>query len=212
MTKSYDCIVVGAGISGLSAAYELHRRGASLLVVEADEQPGGSIRSQRTAEGFLLENGPNTVVSSSAPMQQHFEALGIDADLLVADRRGARRFVLLDGQLELLPMSPPTFLRSKVLSTSAKLRLLAEPLLPRGVTPDESVASFITRRLGPEVANHLVDRLYRGCMLVFPTSFPFVRPSPASGRQSTATAALCWACWLPRAKRSSRASRAHAAR
>lgn len=162
MMKSYDCIVVGAGISGLSAAYELQRRGASLLVVEAHHEPGGSIRSERTAEGFLVENGPNTVVSSSLAMQQHFEELGIADDLLVADRSGARRFVLLNGQLELLPMSPPTFLRSKVLSPKAKLRLLAEPLLPRAVTPDESVASFITRRLGPEVANNLIDPFVSG--------------------------------------------------
>jgi oxygen-dependent protoporphyrinogen oxidase len=160
--QTYDCIIVGAGISGLSAAYELHRRGASLLVVESQAEPGGSMRSERTAEGFVLENGPNTVVSSSPALEQHFADLGIADERIVADRRGARRYILLDGQLELIPTSPPAFLRSSLLSNTAKLRLLAEPLLPRANTPDESVETFFTRRLGSEPARRLVDPFVSG--------------------------------------------------
>ncbi len=159
---SYDFIIVGAGISGLSAAYELSRRGASLLVVESRPVPGGSMRSEQTSEGFIIENGPNTVVSSDPAMQQHFEELGIESERMVADRRGARRYVLLDGQLELLPSSPPTFLRSRILSPAGKLRLFAEPLLPRASTPDESVAMFFSRRLGPEMASHIIDPFVSG--------------------------------------------------
>jgi oxygen-dependent protoporphyrinogen oxidase len=159
---TYDCIIVGAGISGLSAAYELSRRGADLLLVEARDEPGGSMRSEHAAEGFVLENGPNTVVSSDPAMDQHFADLGIAEQRIVADRRGARRYVLLNGQLELIPTSPGAFFQSPLLSTSGKLRLLAEPLLPPAATPDESVATFFTRRLGSELANHLIDPFVSG--------------------------------------------------
>ncbi len=159
---TYDAIVIGAGISGLSAADALHQRGASVLVVEARDTVGGSIRSERTAEGFVLEHGPNTVVSKDPVLWEHFAGLGIASQRLVADRRSGRRFVLINGQLELLPTSPPAFFASKVLSTRGKLRLLAEPFLPRTRMPDESIASFCTRRLGSEAAQRMVDPFVSG--------------------------------------------------
>lgn len=159
---TYDAIIVGAGISGLSAAYALHQRGASVLVVEARDAVGGAIRSERTAEGFALEHGPNTVVSKDSLLWEHFGELGIAAQRLVADQRSGRRYVLIDGMLELLPTSPPAFFGSKVLSTGGKLRLLAEPLLPRTRMPDESIASFCTRRLGSEAAQRMVDPFVSG--------------------------------------------------
>ncbi len=159
---NYDAIVVGAGISGLSAAYALYQRGMSVLVVEARDTVGGSIRSERTAEGFVLEHGPNTVVSKDPVLWEHFAGLGIASQRLVADRRSGRRFVLINGQLELLPTSPPAFFASKVLSTRGKLRLLAEPFLPRTRMPDESIASFCTRRLGSEAAQRMVDPFVSG--------------------------------------------------
>lgn len=167
--QTYDCIVVGAGISGLSAAYELHRRGARLLVVEAQNEPGGSMRSERTSEGFVLENGPNTVVSRDPALDQHLSDLGIAEERIAAERTGARRYIVLQGKPQLIPMSPPALLKTPLLSTPAKLRVLAEPLLPRAVTPDESVKMFFARRLGPEVANHLLDPFVSGVYAGVPT-------------------------------------------
>ncbi len=166
---TYDCIVVGAGISGLSAAYALHRRGADLLVIEAQDVVGGSIRSEQTSSGFALENGPNTVVNNNTDMDDHFAELGIGDDLLVANRAGARRYVLHRGKLELIPMSPPAFLRSPLLSAPAKLRLMAEPLVPRARTADENIAMFFTRRLGAEPAQRLIDPFVSGVYAGDPT-------------------------------------------
>lgn len=178
--QSYDVVIVGAGISGLSAAYELHRRGADVLVVEAREEVGGAIRSERTSDGFVVENGPNTVVSRSAELEQHLEDLGIAEQRVVANRHGARRFVFLNGQPELLPSSPPTFLRSPVLSPWGKLRLLAEPFLPKAATADESVATFFARRLGPELVENIIDPFVSGVyagdphQLSAPATFPAI--------------------------------------
>ncbi|NJP06982.1 MAG: protoporphyrinogen oxidase [Chloroflexaceae bacterium] len=160
--EAYDCIVIGGGISGLSVAYGLHRRGCQVLVVEAQSRAGGSIRSERTGDGFGLENGPNTVVSSDPAMDEHFAELGMSDELLVASRHGARRYILVDGQLELIPMSPPTFLRSRVLSPLAKVRLMMEPLIPRSPMADETVRAFFTRRLGAEPAQKLIDPFVSG--------------------------------------------------
>lgn len=159
---TYDCVVVGAGISGLSAAYELHQRGASVLVVEARAEAGGSMRSEQTAEGFLLENGPNTVVTRDPALDQQFAALGIASERLVANPQGGRRYIVLNGKPELLPMSPSALFKTPLLSTRARLRLLAEPFIPRATTPDESVAAFFTRRLGAELADNLVDPFVSG--------------------------------------------------
>ncbi len=157
----YDVIVVGAGISGLAAAYALHQRRANVLVLEARATPGGSIRSEQS-DGFVVENGPNTVVSRDPLLWQHFAELGIEADRLTADRRSGKRYIVLHGKPTLIPTSPPALVQSKLLSVKAKLRMLAEPLLPRAVTPDESVAAFFARRLGSEPMQHLVDPFVSG--------------------------------------------------
>jgi oxygen-dependent protoporphyrinogen oxidase len=110
----------------------------------------------------MLENGPNTVVSNDPLMDEHFAELGIAEEYVAADRQSGRRYLLLNGQLELLPTSPPSFFSSPVLSTAGKLRLLAEPFIPRAVTPDESIEMFFARRLGPEAAHNLVDPFVSG--------------------------------------------------
>lgn len=158
----YDVIVVGAGISGLSTAYELHRRGARVLLLEAGTAPGGAMQSQRFDGGFQVENGPNTVVSRSVELEQHLSDLGILEQRVVADRAGARRFILYNGVPTLIPTSPGALVNSPLLSTGGKARMLAEPLIPKASTPDESVAAFFQRRLGSEVFEHLVDPFVSG--------------------------------------------------
>lgn len=158
----YDVVVVGGGISGLSAAYQLHKRGLRVLLVEASDEVGGALRSRTTPAGFLLDCGPNTVTSKDPALWQEFADLGLSATLLTADRRGARRYILHHGRPELLPTSPASALRTPLLSPLAKLRLLAEPLLPRSPAGDESAKAFFARRLGREPAERLIDPFVAG--------------------------------------------------
>jgi oxygen-dependent protoporphyrinogen oxidase len=155
-----DTLVIGAGISGLSAAHALLRAGRGVLVAEAAGRAGGNIRSRHEA-GFILEDGPNTVAASHAELWRHFEELGVAGELVEAERRGARRYVLRGGEPVALPASPPALVRSPLLSARAKLRLLAEPLVPHA-RHDESVAAFFARRLGAEPVAALVDPFVSG--------------------------------------------------
>jgi protoporphyrinogen/coproporphyrinogen III oxidase len=158
----YDCLIVGGGITGLSAGYTLARAGRRILVCEAAADVGGVMRSERTSAGFLVEYGPNTVTSNDPALFEHIAELGLAEERIVARREGARRYVLHNGQLKPIPLSPPAFVRSSLLSWQAKLRLLAELVLPASPAHDEHVAAFFIRRLGVEPFERLIDPFVSG--------------------------------------------------
>jgi protoporphyrinogen/coproporphyrinogen III oxidase len=152
-------VVVGAGLSGLSAGLALARRGDDVRVVEASDRPGGVVRSDRP-DGFLLELGPNTVRPTPEVMGLVRE-LGLEGEALFADPR-LPRLVDFGGALHAVPMSPPGLFSTGLLSAAGKLRMLLEPFVRRGGAPDESVRDFVTRRLGAEVAERLVEPFVGG--------------------------------------------------
>ena len=152
-------IVIGAGLSGLVQAHQLARMGREVLLLEASERPGGVVRSERQ-DGFLLELGPNTV----RPTHEIWALAGDvglhDQALLVSSR--APRYVDFGGRLHRVPMSPMALLGTDLLSTRGKLRLLAEPFVPPATSGSDTVRSFFSRRLGPEVAERLVEPFVSG--------------------------------------------------
>jgi len=158
----YDTVVVGAGITGLAAAHELHRSGADVLVLEREDRVGGCIRSERTDDGFVLEHGPHTVRSADPELFGQLASLGLEGERVEAGTAGRKRYVVRRGRPVPVPSSPGGLLTTPLLSLPAKLRLLAEPLVPRGSTADESVAHFFRRRLGREVAEGPVAAFVSG--------------------------------------------------
>ncbi len=153
--------VVGAGITGLVAAYELKRRGMPVTLFEATGMPGGSIGTS-IADGFLAEHGPNSFVTS-APVEALIADLGLDADVVDANPVSNRRYIVRKGALVPFPLSPVAMLTTPLLSMRAKLRVLLEPLVrPRTSTEDESVATFVRRRLGNEVLEYAVNPFIAG--------------------------------------------------
>lgn len=149
-------VVIGAGITGLVAAYELKRRGVTVTVFEAGPRAGGSIGTS-LADGFLAEHGPNSFVSS-APVEELLGRLGLQDEVVEANPDANRRYIMRGGRLVAFPMSPLALLTTPLLSFRAKLRVLLEPLVRGGaVGADESVASFVRRRLGKEVLDYAVN-------------------------------------------------------
>ncbi len=156
-----SAIVIGAGVSGLTAAVALRRRGAKVALLEAGPRVGGAAHAARL-DGFLCEEGPNTLLISRPETRRFLEETGLLDAAIEAAPQAQRRFVVREGRLVALPSSPMTFLASPILSWRAKARLLREPFLPRGTDPDETLAQFVRRRLGDEMLREFVDPFVSG--------------------------------------------------
>ena len=147
--------IIGAGISGLAAGYRLQEHGLSVRVLEASTRTGGVIQSW-SDEGFLVEQGPNSIRAGSAALESLIDDLDLHGERIWADDTSDTRYVVRDGQPRALPRSVRSFLTTDLFSTRAKLRLLAEPFIGRAATDAESVAQFTKRRLGSEVLDYAV--------------------------------------------------------
>ncbi len=151
-------VIAGAGISGLTIAHHLAAAGIPHIVFEASERAGGVIRSGRI-EGSIVEYGPQRA-RLSPTLDALVASLGI-AQRAVSAPPDLPLFVLRDGRLHEAPLSPGSLLRTGLLGTGAKLRLLLEPFA-KPARDDESIASFLTRRLGREAYLHFAGPLYGG--------------------------------------------------
>ena len=159
---SVDVAVIGAGVSGLTAAHELLRRGHRVVVLERQVRAGGNAVSERVG-GFLMEHGPSSVNAASCAAAEFSTSLGLDP--LVCGLGSEVRYRYLTGRdgLHRVSTHPLGFLLSNYLSPGARLRVLAEPAIPRGnASIEESVAGFWSRRFGPEFAERVIDPLTGG--------------------------------------------------
>jgi oxygen-dependent protoporphyrinogen oxidase len=155
-----DSIIIGAGIAGLVAAHRLKQAGQNILLLESSEHAGGVIKSIE-ADGFLIERGPNSLRGTHEFLDL-LDDLGLQDELVTGDAK-APAYVYADGRLQAVPMSPPALIKTRLISMAAKFRLLGEPFIKaRREAAEESVASFITRRLGAEILDRLVSPFVSG--------------------------------------------------
>lgn len=157
-----DVIVIGAGISGLATACWLHRRGLAVQVLEAGTRVGGTIGSVQDS-GFLVEAGPNSALDSTPLIGELLSDLGIAAERVEASSAARNRYVVRDGRLIPLPLTPGAFLATPLFSWRAKLALLREPFIAAApVDAEESIAQFVRRRLGSEFLDFAIDPFVSG--------------------------------------------------
>ncbi len=154
-----NTVVVGAGISGLTAAYTLHQAGVNVQILEASDRSGGLIHSQ-TEAGFLTEAGPNTFPSTATEILALCAQLGLQSK--AADAQAKKRYLYLNKKLTALPTHPLQALTTPVLSPSAKLKILQEPFQSKIHAADISISDFISHRLGNEAAERLFDPFISG--------------------------------------------------
>ena len=161
-TRVLDAVVVGAGISGLVIAHRLKRAGFDVGLVDAGARPGGVIGTV-TRDGCLYERGPNSALDTTPLIGELVDELGLQAQMRFASEAAAKRYVVRDGALTALPMSPGAFLSTKLFSASAKLALLREPFLRASpADAEESIAAFVRRRLGAEFLDYAIDPFVAG--------------------------------------------------
>ncbi len=174
-----DVIVVGAGLSGLTAAFRLALQGRRVEVLDAGERPGGVIGTQRR-DGMLYELGPNSGMDTTPLINDLLRDAGILDQRLDAEPAAARRYIIRGGRLVPMPTSPLAFLATGLFSWRAKLALLREPFVPRlpAAAPEESIAAFVRRRLGQEFLDYAIEPFVAGIyagdpeQLSVPAAFP----------------------------------------
>jgi oxygen-dependent protoporphyrinogen oxidase len=162
MKRDKKIVVIGAGISGLTAAYLLHKEEYDVVVLEQRDRVGGSIETV-TENGYLFDRGPNSGLETTPLIRQLVDELNLKEQFVYANREGNKRYILRDGILHALPMSPPAFIKSKLFSGRAKLRLMSEPII--GKSKDgyyQSIAEFVTRRLGKEFLDYAINPFVAG--------------------------------------------------
>lgn len=155
-------IVIGAGISGLTTAYLLSKKGFDVNVLEKNNAVGGSIESV-TENGFLFDRGPNSALETTPIISQLVKELNLESELLYASKQANKRYILRDNKLHALPMSPPGLIKTKLFSTKAKFRLMAEPFIGRSKDGYyQSLAEFVKRRLGQEFLDYAINPFVAG--------------------------------------------------
>jgi protoporphyrinogen/coproporphyrinogen III oxidase len=153
-------VVVGGGISGLTCAYALRKAGVKAQLLEASARVGGAIQSEKL-EGYLIELGPQSL-SATPQLRSLIRELGIDGDVVHAPP-SAPRYVLVNGKLRNVPLSPPELLKSSLLGMLTKMSL-GRDAIGHSKPPehDESVAKFVRRKFTSELLDRLVGPFVSG--------------------------------------------------
>lgn len=163
-------VIVGAGVSGLTAAFRLTQAGRKVIVCESTGRPGGNIQTTRH-DGFTYDLGPDSFLRTKPQAEQLCRDLGLAEELITPLPGASLVFVAHEGGLVPMPEGlslgvpkrPGPLLDTPLLSGVGKLRALLEPFIkPLKSDDDESIAAFTTRRLGPEMATRLAAPLLSG--------------------------------------------------
>jgi oxygen-dependent protoporphyrinogen oxidase len=179
------------------------------VLLEAGPRLGGILRSE-LREGFLIEHGAENFITTVPSGIELCERIGFGDQLLPTNETHRRAFVLHRGRLRPIPagfaiMAPSRIwpvLATPILSPLGKLRLASELFVPRRTDDsDESLASFVTRRLGRETFERLVQPLVAGIYTADPTKLSVAATMPRFREMERQHGSLIRAMW----KRSSEA-------
>ncbi len=159
--------IVGAGITGLALAHHLEKYDVEYVVLEADSEPGGVIRSGRV-NGHLLEWGPQRLRRTD-PVDELIIDLHLDDEVIEAGE--TKLFVYADGKLRRAPFSIEEFGQTDLLSWRGKLDVLKEPQTDPA-DPEETAAELFTRKFGDEAYRNLAGPLFGGIYGSEPEQMP----------------------------------------
>ena len=155
-----DVIIIGAGIAGLSAGFELHKNNLEFQILETSHRAGGLIKTQKI-DDYLVEAGPHTFTSLNSEILELVQELNIEESLIQANPSSKKRYIYLNNKLISLPKSIIEFFKSDLLTKDAKMILLEEFFIPK-FEQEESIEDFFSRRFGREVLKNLVQPFLSG--------------------------------------------------
>ncbi|WJX81214.1 Acyl-coenzyme A oxidase 2 [Trifolium repens] len=167
--------VVGAGVSGLAAAYKLKSHGLDVTVFEAEGRAGGRLRTV-SRDGLIWDEGANTMTESETEVKGLIGALGLQEKQQYPLSQH-KRYIVKNGEPVLVPTNPAALLKSKLLSAQSKIRVILEPFMwkrsdstVRDENSEESVSRFFERHFGKEVVDYLIDPFVGGTSAADPES------------------------------------------
>ena len=160
--ESSSAIIIGSGISGLTTAYKLQHSGCSVNVFERGGRVGGAINTH-SQNGWLAEYGPNTILETNTQIKTLITELGLDGEKLYPNSVSSNRFIVKNGKLLPLPISPLAFFSSSLFSAKSKCNIIREPFIPKWQNDyEESLSEFVLRRLGQNFLDYAVNPFVAG--------------------------------------------------
>jgi oxygen-dependent protoporphyrinogen oxidase len=169
-------VIVGGGITGLSAAYYLQQlakkspTSIEITLVEKSSILGGKIQTIHR-DGFVIEKGPDSFLARKLPIIELTRDLNLEDQLVSTNPKAKKTYILHKGKLHRMPpglvLGIPTeitpFLKTGLISPKGKLRAAMDLVLPRRTDPmDESLGHFLQRRLGKEILDNIAEPLLAG--------------------------------------------------
>ena len=175
--------IVGGGITGLSAAWELQKRGIKFTLLEASDRWGGKVISSRIELNdnahFLVEGGPDTLITRKPEAWDLANELGMLEQTTNPGSETSGTYVLDNASIHPIPVSASRFISTPLLTVRGKLRMLAEPFQPaRRDNEDESLADFVRRRLGREALEKFIGPVLGGIYNTDPETQSIMVSSP----------------------------------
>jgi len=154
-----DIVVIGAGLTGLTVAFLLRRQGRNVVILEKEDNVGGTIQTFNE-DGYIYEKGPNTGVISNADIAELFEMLGLAP--AIANEEAEKRLILKNNKWYPLPHGALSFLKTPLFTATDKIKIFFEPFRRKGNNPDESVAQLAARRIGQSFVDYAVNPFISG--------------------------------------------------
>ncbi|HTR61463.1 MAG TPA: protoporphyrinogen oxidase [Candidatus Binataceae bacterium] len=185
-------VIIGAGITGLAAAHRIgelaaaRERPIEVTILERGARAGGPLKTVRR-DGFTMETGADSFLTEKPAAADLARRLGLENDLIPTREQFRRTYVVHDGKLVEIPegfsLLAPTHLepvmKSSIFSEEGKRRIAMEPsVAPRIDAGDESLAAFVTRRLGREVLDRVAQPLAGGIYTADPERLSMAATMP----------------------------------
>jgi oxygen-dependent protoporphyrinogen oxidase len=149
--------IIGGGISGLTTAYLLKKKGFAVTVFERSEKTGGNVQTIQK-DGYTVEQGPNSLLKAPRLIDL-VKLLKLEDQVIAANESAQKRYILSGGKLE--AMGPKSFVNG-YFSLKTVLSLVREPFVRSKSPENESVAEFVSRRISPEFLDKAIDPFVSG--------------------------------------------------
>ena len=217
MSHSYDLIIVGGGLTGLTAAYRAQQRGWKFLLLEASGRLGGSLETLHS-DGLVQELGAESMVTAKPWGKDLILELGLGDQLVSPQPEFHKTMIVRKGKLVPIPeglrlLAPSQwlpFLRSPAVSWLGKLRMGMEFFVrPRQDSRDESLASFVRRRLGKEALERIAQPMVAGIYTADPETLSMRATLPQFLEYERKYGSVCRGLMLSPEARASRGPRYH---